>query len=158
MLALLINAGSEVYAVDARDVVEVVPFATLRSVPQAPPHIRGILNLRREPVPVIDLCRLVSERFCDDAHGSRIALLHYPSREKPEHILGLLAERVTETRRIEERDLKSTGIMIRNAKYLGRVIADGPRMIQWLHIAQLVPDELKQLLFTEAAGSVEAPA
>lgn len=150
MLALLLHAGNEIYALDARDVAEVVPFVSVRSVPQAPPHVRGILNLRGKPVPVLDLCRLVSERFCDNAHASRVVLLHYPSREKPEHLLGLVGERITETRRVEERDLKSTGIMVRNAKYLGRVLADGPRMIQWLNISQLLPADLKQMLFAEA--------
>jgi chemotaxis-related protein WspB len=152
MLALLLYAGSNTYAFDVRSVVEVVHAVELRELPHAPPIVRGVLNLRRQPVPVLDLSKLTGGMRCDAARSTRIVLVHYPSREKPDHILGLMAERVTETRNVEQRDLRATGIMVRGAKYLDRVIPDSTRMIQWLNIEHLLPDEIKTSLFQEAAS------
>jgi chemotaxis-related protein WspB len=149
MLALILYAGSNAYALDTRSVIEVVHAAELRPLPQAPVYIRGVLNLHREPVPVVDLCNLTGGTHSDDSLSTRIVLLHYPSHEKREHVLGLMAERMTETRNVEERELRSTGIMVRNAKYLGRVLPEGGRMIQWLNVDQLLPADLKDVLFKE---------
>lgn len=151
MLALLLYAGTNTYALDVRSVVEVVHAVDLRELPHAPPLVRGVLNLRRQPVPVLDLSKLSGGLRCDGSRSTRIVLVHYPSREKPEHILGLMAERVTETRNVEQRDLRATGFMVRGAKYLGRVLPDGARMIQWLNLEHILPDDIKTSLFQEAA-------
>lgn len=37
------------------DVVEVLPAAEVTPLPEAPPVVRGLLNLRGEPLPVLDL-------------------------------------------------------------------------------------------------------
>lgn len=151
MLALLLYAGSNAYALNTRGVIEVVHATDLRSLPAAPPVVRGVLNLHRQPVPVLDLCKLTGGQLCDDSRSTRIVLMHYPSPDKPDHILGLMAERITETRNIEEREMRSTGILVKNAKYLGRVLPDGAQMIQWLNIEHLIPADLKESLFKEAA-------
>jgi purine-binding chemotaxis protein CheW len=45
----------EEYAVPLRRVREVIPYDTVTRVPQLPPAIRGVTNLRGSVVPVIDL-------------------------------------------------------------------------------------------------------
>ena len=53
MLALLIHAESERYAISARRVVEVVPMVPLRQVPAAHAALRGMLEYRGQTIPVI---------------------------------------------------------------------------------------------------------
>ena len=45
----------EEYAVPLRRVREVIPYDTVTRVPQLPPAIRGVTNLRGSVVPVVDL-------------------------------------------------------------------------------------------------------
>lgn len=151
MLALILHAGPNIYALDVRAVVEVVHAGNLRELPHAPAVVRGMLNLRNNPVPVLDLSKLTGGRRCDASRSTRIVLLHYPSPQKPEHILGLMAECVTEIRTIEPRETKRTDFLVRGAKYMGRVQPDGGRMIQWLHIEHILPDDIKNSLFQEVA-------
>lgn len=47
-------SGGE-YALDVGDVVEVLRMAALARVPEAPPWLAGLLNLRGRVIPVIDL-------------------------------------------------------------------------------------------------------
>ena len=55
MEMLLFNIGGDTYGVELSDVDEVLHMPTLRPIPSAPSFLAGVLNLRGELVPVIDL-------------------------------------------------------------------------------------------------------
>ena len=54
-LYLVFNAGEQTYAMDVNFVVEIVNSAPLVRLPQKRPDIRGLVNLRGETVPVLNL-------------------------------------------------------------------------------------------------------
>ncbi|HYA16487.1 MAG TPA: chemotaxis protein CheW [Bryobacteraceae bacterium] len=58
--ALVFRLSEERYAVALRDLAEVLPFERCAPVPGSPPHFRGVINLRGELRPVVDLARLVA--------------------------------------------------------------------------------------------------
>ncbi|MGC3997546.1 MAG: chemotaxis protein CheW [Anaeromyxobacter sp.] len=47
--------AQEHYAIDIAKVREVLEFTQARRIPRAPPSVRGVINLRGQVVPVIDL-------------------------------------------------------------------------------------------------------
>lgn len=56
---LLFHVGDHANAIDINDVERVLRAVALVAVPDMPPYLEGLLNLRGEPVPVINLhCRL----------------------------------------------------------------------------------------------------
>jgi purine-binding chemotaxis protein CheW len=52
---LTFHVGSDEYAVDILQVREVLGYVPVTRMPMAPPCIRGVMNLRGQVVPVIDL-------------------------------------------------------------------------------------------------------
>jgi purine-binding chemotaxis protein CheW len=52
---LTFQLAGEEYALDIMQVREIIEYGTLTFVPQTPPSIRGVINLRGNVVPVIDL-------------------------------------------------------------------------------------------------------
>jgi purine-binding chemotaxis protein CheW len=54
--------GAETYGIEVNSVREVIEFKTVFKIPRIPKYIRGVINLRGEIVPVIDL----SSRFYED--------------------------------------------------------------------------------------------
>ena len=52
---LTFKLDEEVFAVDISKVREVLEFTTVTKVPQTPPFMRGVINLRGSVVPVVDL-------------------------------------------------------------------------------------------------------
>ncbi len=52
---LTFRLGEEVFAVDIMSVREVLDFTKITKVPQTPEFMRGVINLRGNVVPVIDL-------------------------------------------------------------------------------------------------------
>ena len=47
--------GAEVYGVDIRCVKEIRPWSKVTRIPQSPPYVLGVLNLRGVVVPIVDL-------------------------------------------------------------------------------------------------------
>lgn len=52
---LTFSLGAETYGVEILRVQEIRGFSTVTRIPQAPPHVLGVLNLRGTVVPIIDL-------------------------------------------------------------------------------------------------------
>ena len=47
--------GDELYGVDIMDVKEIVKIQNVRPIPNAPFYVEGIINLRGEVIPIINL-------------------------------------------------------------------------------------------------------
>ena len=52
---LTFHLAGEEYAVGILKVKEIIEYGTLTVVPQSPPSVRGVINLRGNVVPVVDL-------------------------------------------------------------------------------------------------------
>ena len=151
MLYLLLRMGTERYALDARRIVEVVPMVDLKPMPHTPVYVAGLFDYRGTLVPVIDLCQLASGRSSGEFFTTRIVLVEYPGADRQTHTLGLLAEQVTETLKLNEAQFQNSGLRVADAPYLGELIKDANGLVQRIEIDQLLPAELRENLFTECA-------
>lgn len=149
MLYLLLRMGSGRYALEARRIVEVVPMVEFRPLPHAAPHVAGVFDYRGAMVPVIDLCRLATPETCRALLTTRIVLVDYPGQDGTSHVLGLLAEQVTETVKLKDGDFQSSGIEVPDAPYLGELARIDGEMVQHLAVERLLPDDLREQLFRE---------
>jgi len=52
---LTFKLSEEVYALDVAKVREVLDFTTVTKIPRTPEFMRGVINLRGNVVPVVDL-------------------------------------------------------------------------------------------------------
>ncbi len=52
---LAFHLGAEEFGIPVRAVREIMGMQEITAVPQTPPHVRGVLNLRGKVIPVIDL-------------------------------------------------------------------------------------------------------
>lgn len=151
MLYLLLRMGDARYALEARRIVEVVPIVELKPLPHSAAYVAGLFDYRGVLVPVIDLCRLTHERPCRAYLTTRIVLVDYPGADDRNHVLGLLAEQVTETAKLKDTDFQPSGLRQPDAPYLGPLQKSEASLVQRLEIEQLLPDELKRNLFAECA-------
>ncbi|MDB6155772.1 MAG: cheW-like domain protein [Chthoniobacteraceae bacterium] len=149
MLFLLFHLGPDCYALEAGQVAEVVPFLSIKQIPLAAAGVAGMLNYRGDIVPVIDLSALTLGRPAAVRLSTRIILVNYPDSHGGTRLLGLIAEKVTETVRLERSDFADPGIANRAAPYLGAVATTARGMIQWIEAAKLLPESVRELLFQE---------
>ena len=153
MLLLLFTLGNHRYGIEARQVIEVVPMAELKAIPRAPAYVAGILNFRGSPVPVLDLTQMNQSYPSRVCMSTRIILVSYPAGDGTSHILGLMAERVTETAKKNLDEFMPTGVDTPDAPYLGGVANDAHGLLQLMDINRLVPTEVRALLFSTASAA-----
>jgi len=147
MLYLLFQLGQHRCALETSRVVEVVPLLALQQLPQAPSGVAGIFNYRGRPVPAVDLGLLTLGQPASERFSTRIIIVNYPSDNGTNHLLGLVAERVTELLRRDASDFVEPGMKLSAAPYLGPVLMDGSRAIQLIHEHLLLPEPVRHLLF-----------
>ena len=75
MPALIFRLGDERYAIALKELAEVLPFQGCTQVPGASPQFLGVINLRGELRPVIDLAQVLSGRSSIDS-GAVLVLRH----------------------------------------------------------------------------------
>ncbi|MBT8396436.1 MAG: chemotaxis protein CheW [Gemmatimonadetes bacterium] len=140
MLILAIRIGDQTYAVPTRWIVEVVPLVSLRPVPQAPSFLAGVCNYRGRIAPVIDLGELLNGEPCQRRLSTRIVFVEDPVSQ--EHLLGLIAEGVTETLELgDDPDHRGTTVRAEDTPYLGAVVQHEVGLIQMVEVAALMAPE-----------------
>lgn len=151
MLYVVFHLDDQRYGLDTGQIVEIVPYVNLKPLPHAPAFVAGLFDYRGRTVPVIDLTALTLQRPSREMHSTRILLIRYPTAEGDTRLLGLLAERVVETVKLEEADFADTGIEVPEARYLGRIARDDRGLLQAIETQDLLPPEVCDLLFQDSA-------
>jgi chemotaxis-related protein WspB len=149
MLFLLFQLGNDRYALDAGQVAEVLPLVDIKQIPQAPPAVAGLFDFRGDPVPVIDLSQAALGCPAQRRLSTRIILAHYPDGNGEPRLLGLIAEKVTETIRRAASDFVAAGIDNDAAPYLGPVATDARGLIQWVQVDRLLTPAVRDCLFKQ---------
>lgn len=139
MLMLLFYLGEVMYTIKCDRVREIAPVVALRRVPHTPAYFAGFFNYRGSIVPVIDLCQLIQGRPCEMRLSTRIILVDYPRKDHGPSVMGLMAERITETIRQPDQAVVSTGVNLAGAPYLGSMVIEPKRMIQVIDL-DLLPE------------------
>ena len=153
MLFLLFQLGANRYALEASRVVEVVPLLRLQPLPQAPKGVAGIFNYRGRPVPAIDLSLLILGQPARERLSTRIILIDYPDERGTSHLVGLVVEHATDHLRKDAKDFADSGMRLGAAPYLGPILLDGTGAIQLVHEDRLLPEPVRDVLFSESMVS-----
>ena len=92
MLFLVFQLGTDRYAIEAAQVVEVLPLVKSKHIPHAPLGVAGIFDYHGAPVPLIDLAELALGKASRQWMSTRIILVNYRENSGKTHLLGFLAE------------------------------------------------------------------
>jgi purine-binding chemotaxis protein CheW len=87
--------GSEEFAVDILSVQEINRMMALTRVPQSPPEVEGVINLRGKIIPVVDLRKRFGMAEAARSEQSRIVVVEVHGRT-----IGFIVDRVNEVLRI----------------------------------------------------------
>jgi len=150
MLMLLFHLSDNCYAITVSDIVEVTPRVQLDSIPLAEDYLGGLFSYHGQNIPVIDLCQLMLGRPCRDSLTTRIILVRFPLTNGGTRLLGLLAERITDTIELPADAFTNTGIHIDDAPYLGAAARTERGLLQQVNTSELIPSDVQDHLFSGA--------
>lgn len=148
MLALLFTIGTERFGLDAGEIVEVAPLVELTKPAQPHDFVAGEFSYRGTPTPVIDLGCLTGQPPCPALLSTRIILVRRPSPKQPDRVVGLLAEKVTETVHLTPEQLHTTAPQMDEAAFKTPLNLDGFGTVQLLHLDRLLPATVLDLVLS----------
>jgi len=150
------TVGGDEYAVEIQKVREVINFREITQLPKAPSFVKGIINLRGEVIPVIDL----REKF-GLAHEGYSPLTNVVIVEIGRKAVGVVVDNVRHVIRVAPSDLAPSPPFIGglSGRYVNGVAKLGERLIVVLDMDKiLTADEMIKLhsLETSSGASGEA--
>ena len=143
MLLVVFQAGAERFGLEISPVREVLPLPALRPLPGVAEYVAGVFDYHGTLVPAIDLSQLLEGRPARLLLSTRVILVDYA----PEHLLGLVAERATETVCCREEDWLPAGVKAEGAPYAGPILRHEDGMIQRVTVEELLAPAVRETLF-----------
>jgi len=99
--------GQEEFGLPVLKVREIIKIMTVTTVPQVPPHVRGVINLRGTVIPVIDL-RLKFGMPEVEASAHTCIVVVQVERAGRRVMLGIIVDHVSEVLNISAEEIERT--------------------------------------------------
>jgi len=134
------RVGDREYCVDIMAVREIRGWTPATALPQSPPYVCGVINLRGAVLPIIDFnCRLGGEPTRASARNV-IIVTHIGAR-----LVGLLVDAVSDILTVSDEVIQPTpDVACDTVKAFVRgIIAMDGRMISLISLDRLLPDEIE---------------
>ncbi|MGE0742199.1 MAG: chemotaxis protein CheW [Hyphomonadaceae bacterium] len=130
--------GEQEYCVDIMAVREIRGWAPATPLPQSPPYVRGVINLRGAVLPVIDLANRLGFGVTEPSARNVIIVVRIGSR-----VVGLLVDAVSEILTTTSDAIQPTPDVACDAvkRFVKGILAVEGRMISWIVLDQILPDE-----------------
>jgi purine-binding chemotaxis protein CheW len=144
------EVGKEEFAVDILTVQEINRMLQITHVPQSPPDVEGVINLRGRIIPVVDLRKRFGMPAVEHNSESRIIVVEVSGR-----VIGFVVDRVHEVLRIDSSIVDPAPEMAsaEHSEYIMGVGKLQDRLLILLDLEKLFGNaELKQIDQTVAAS------
>jgi purine-binding chemotaxis protein CheW len=141
----------EVFAVPVELVLEILAMRTPFRVPDAPPHLAGLIDVRDQAVPVIDLRLKLGLEAAPPTGNTRILVLEVPVSGR-KLVLGLIADRVFEVIALDQSTIgppPDIGTTWRS-EYISGVARRGDSFVIIFDLARLLSSDTRALLQSHA--------
>ena len=134
---LTFSLGEELYGVDILRVQEIKGYTAVTKIPNTPPHIKGVLNLRGTIVPIVELRTKFGMPTIDYTTFTVIIVVVVQDK-----VMGLVVDAVSDVLDIEKKDIQSApdfGNKI-DVTFLNGIGKSGDKLISLLDIDRLLLD------------------
>lgn len=130
--------GEQEYCVDIMAVREIRGWAPATPLPQSPPYVRGVINLRGAVLPVIDLANRLGFGVTEPSARNVIIVVRIGGR-----VVGLLVDAVSEILTTTPDAIQPTPDVACEAvkRFVKGILAFEGRMISWIVLDQVLPEE-----------------
>lgn len=130
--------GEQEYCVDIMAVREIRGWAAATPLPQSPPYVRGVINLRGAVLPIIDLANRLGFGVTEPDARHVIIVVRIGNR-----VVGLLVDAVSEILTTTADAIQPTPDVACDAvkRFVKGILAVEGRMISWIVLDQILPDQ-----------------
>lgn len=143
--------GEEEYGVDIMTVQEIILVGCITQVPEVPPHVLGVINLRGNVIPILNLRRRFGMADQAASEATRIVVMNLAGRT-----VGVVVDGVSEVLRLSHDDIAPTPPSLSGAgrDYVTGLARRKERLLVLLDMARLlVGTELTTITETAKNGA-----
>jgi purine-binding chemotaxis protein CheW len=134
---LTFNLGDELYGVDILRVQEIKGYTAVTKIPNTPPHIKGVLNLRGTIVPIVELRTKFGMPTID--YTAFTVIIVVVVRDK---VMGLVVDAVSDVLNIDKRDIQvppQFGVKV-DVSFLNGIGKSGDKLVALLDIDRMLTE------------------
>ncbi len=133
--------ATEEYGVDIAQVQEIIRMVEITHVPRAPRFMEGVINLRGQLIPIIDLRTRFGMKRLDATKSTRIVVTEIGSKR-----VGIVVDSVSEVLNIPIENVEDAPEMIAGVgtEYIQGVGKVGDRLIIMLDLTMVITGEDKR--------------
>ncbi len=148
------KVGEESYALNVLTIVQIIQYdQKITSVPRVPDFIEGIINLRGDVVPLVDLRKRFGCELQEGNDKTRIIIIRL---EGYTSLLGLIVDSVQQVIRVNSEDmLDSPDILEGDTEYIKQVIKIKDTLYMLLNVEKLLSTHEQIKLVKSSLASVE---
>jgi len=149
--AVTFALGSEEYGVDIAQVQEINRMVTITHVPRAPQFMEGVINLRGQLIPIIDLRTRFGMERSERTKNTRIVVTEIGSKR-----IGMVVDSVSEVLRIPVEQIEDAPDLVAgvDTEYIRGVGKMGDRLIIMLDLSRVISGSEKiELQKNESAAA-----
>lgn len=104
---LIFNLGEEEFGIQVQRVREIMGVQDVTQVPQTPPHVKGVINLRGKVIPVVDLRLKFNMEPKEYTHRTCIIVTQV-SGPRGSMLMGIVVDGVVEVSNVAAADVEDT--------------------------------------------------
>ena len=137
------HVGDEAFGIEITQIYQILKPQEIFKVPNAPPFIEGLLNLRGTVLTVFNLRKRFNMPDRENDENTRIITVNVN-----DYLLGFIVDSVTEIVRVPDEEIESTPPSLVNfdRRFLSGVAKVEDKLILLLNLKEiLTPDEEKQV-------------
>ncbi len=136
MKLVLFNVSSRNYGADITQVREIIRVNDSVPIPDMPPWVEGIINIRGKVIPVIHLAKKIGlEASTAEGLMNRVIIAHAPGRA-----FGVAVDSVTSVITLPEKYLSAPDDILKEAGYIAGVAKIGDQLVPIMDLFAMLTD------------------
>ncbi len=153
--------AEEEYGVDILCVQEIRGWENATPLPNSPPHVKGVINLRGSIVPLIDL-RLCFNMPATEYSALTVVIVMRVQTGDETRIVGIIADAVSDVYSIEPGEMRPAPDLGQsvNTDFIKSIVSVDNKMVMLLEIDRLLnfdSNQIEQVLAPEQAETEDNP-
>lgn len=151
---VVFELGDAFYGVDIRAVREIIRYEPIRKVPNTPPAVNGVIDLRGLVIPVADMRRRLRVPMRPMSERTRIIVVDIAGS-----MMGFIVDAVAEVLRLSAADIESAPAMsvTEGSNYIAGVARVSDRLMMLINVERALSTEALQRFAEEERRRGDAP-
>lgn len=136
---LVFQSGNGMYGVNILETHEILKPVAVTRLPNVESEVLGVINLRGNIIPVVDILKKFSGDYAEIGDSTRIVVCTWEGKN-----LGLLVDRVVEVAAVAEEDIESPEVKGLSNHYLKGVGRSAERIFLIFNLAILFKQQIAE--------------